>query len=74
MPADNTFEQHLAQTSPKPFGIKIDRAEGSYIYDVNGKAYLDLIAGIAVSSLGHGHHRIKQAIQTQLDKHRHVMV
>lgn len=68
------FKDHLAQTTPYPFGIKVERAEGSYIYDTKGKSYLDLISGIAVSSLGHGHPRIKKAINLQVEKHLHVMV
>ncbi|MBL4710756.1 MAG: aspartate aminotransferase family protein [Flavobacteriales bacterium] len=68
------FHQHLAQTTPFPFGIKVSHAQGSYIYDTQGKAYLDLISGIAVSSLGHGHPRIKKAINQQTEKHLHVMV
>ena len=68
------FKQHLAQTTPFPFGIKVDYAKGSYIYDTEGKAYLDLISGIAVSDLGHGHPKILEAIKTQSEKHLHVMV
>lgn len=70
----NTFKNHLAQTTPYPFGIKVDRAEGSYIYDKDGKKYLDFISGIAVSSLGHSHPRIKAALKKQIDRHLHVMV
>lgn len=70
----DTFHHHLAQTTPYPFGIKVERAEGSYIYDKEGKAYLDLVSGIAVSSLGHSHPRIKEAIHKQTEKHLHVMV
>lgn len=68
------FKDHLAQTTPFPFGIKVSHAEGSYIYDTDGKAYLDLISGIAVSHLGHGRAEIKDAIKAQVDKHLHVMV
>ncbi len=71
---ENIFKEHLAQTTPFPFGIKVDRAEGSYIYDKSEKSYLDLISGVAVSSLGHGHPRIKKAINEQVEKHLHVMV
>lgn len=70
----HTFKDHLAQTTPFPFGIKVSHAEGSYIYDTDGKAYLDLISGIAVSHLGHGRKEIKNAIKAQTDKHLHVMV
>ncbi|MEQ8908772.1 MAG: aspartate aminotransferase family protein [Vicingaceae bacterium] len=68
------FKKHLAQTTPFPFGIKVDRAQGSYIYDKEGKPYLDLISGIAVSNLGHGHPKIIEAIKQQAEKHLHVMV
>ena len=68
------FKQHLAQTTPFPFGIKVSHAKGSYIYDKNGKAHLDLVSGIAVSALGHGHPKILDAIKKQSEKHLHVMV
>jgi acetylornithine/succinyldiaminopimelate/putrescine aminotransferase len=68
------FRQHLAQTTPFPFGIKVSHAKGSYIYDKNGKAHLDLVSGIAVSALGHGHPKILEAIKKQSEKHLHVMV
>ncbi|MEY3249692.1 MAG: hypothetical protein RL742_1735, partial [Bacteroidota bacterium] len=43
------FLRHLAQTSPAPLALEIERAEGCYLYDAAGKRYLDLIAGIGVS-------------------------
>ena len=68
------FKQHLAQTTPFPFGVKVDHAKGSYIYDTEGKAYLDLISGVAVSALGHGHPKILEALKIQSEKHLHLMV
>ena len=68
------FHTHLGQTSPYPLGIEIERAEGLYIYDKQGNAYADLISGIAVSSLGHGHPKILRAIHAQVDRHLHTMV
>ena len=68
------FHTHLGQTSPYPLGIAIERAEGIYIYDKQGNAYADLISGIAVSSLGHGHPKILRAIHAQVDRHLHTMV
>lgn len=68
------FQMHLGQTSPYPLGIEIERAEGLYIYDKQGNAYADLISGIAVSSLGHGHPKILRAIHAQVDRHLHTMV
>ena len=49
------FLQHVAQTSPTPPALDIARAKGVYLYDQDNKKYLDLISGISVSSLGHGH-------------------
>lgn len=68
------FLQHVGQTSPMPLGIEISHAEGMYIHDTNGKAYLDLNSGISVSSLGHRHPAVVEAIKTQVDKHLHTMV
>lgn len=68
------FFQHLAQTSPSPLALEIERAEGIFLYDTEGKAYLDLIAGIGVSSLGHRHPRVVSAVQEQLGKYWHTMV
>lgn len=68
------FFKSLAPTSPSPYLIEVDRAEGVYIFDVNGKKYVDLISGIGVSALGHGNLEINAAIKAQIDKHLHVMV
>lgn len=68
------FLNHLAQTSPSPLQIPIERAEGIYLYTPDGKRYTDLISGIGVSALGHRHPRITAAIREQVDRHLHVMV
>lgn len=68
------FLTHLAQTSPYPFQIAVDHAEGVYLYSPEGKRYMDLISGIGVSNLGHRHPKVIDAIKKQLDKHLHVMV
>ncbi len=68
------FHHKIAQTSPFPFGIAIERAEGVYLYGQDGKRYLDMISGISVSNVGHRHPRVVKAIKDQLDKHLHVMV
>ncbi len=54
--------------------LEIEKADGVYLYDVNGKKYLDLISGISVSSLGHGNAHVKKAITEQLDQYMHLMV
>lgn len=68
------FVKHVAQTSPSPMSIEIARAEGCYLYDVEGKIFLDLIAGISVSSLGHSDTVVIDAILEQSKKYLHVMV
>jgi acetylornithine/N-succinyldiaminopimelate aminotransferase len=68
------FLHHVAQTSPAPLALEIDRAEGSYLWDISGKRYTDLIAGISVSNVGHRHPHVLAAIHTQLDKYMHLMV
>ena len=64
----------MAQTTPAPIALKIDRADGVWLYDDLGNAYYDLISGISVSSLGHQNQRIAEAVKAQIDKHMHVMV
>ncbi|HAB29073.1 MAG TPA: aspartate aminotransferase family protein, partial [Xanthomarina gelatinilytica] len=49
------FLKYQAQTSPHPLAMKVSHAKGSYIYDVNNKAYLDFVAGVSACTLGHGH-------------------
>lgn len=74
MTSEQIFLQYLAPTSPHPFLIEVEKAEGVYLYSPNGKKYIDMISGIAVSNVGHRHPTVIQAIKTQLDKHLHVMV
>jgi acetylornithine/succinyldiaminopimelate/putrescine aminotransferase len=68
------FLRHVAQTSANPLGLEIERAEGVYLYDTSGKAYLDLIGGISVANTGHRHPMVLQAVRDQLDRYLHVMV
>lgn len=68
------FFDHLAQTSDYPLALEIDRAEGVYMYSPDGKQYLDLISGIAVSNVGHRHPKVLAAIHAQLEKHMHLLV
>ncbi len=68
------FKQYQAQTTPHPLGLEIARAEGSYIYDTQGNAHLDFVAGVSACGLGHGHPKVIAAIKAQVDKYMHVMV
>jgi len=73
-PCEEIFLTHLAQTSPHPFLIEVERAEGVYLHAPDGKKYIDMISGIGVSNVGHRHPKVVEAIKKQLDKHLHVMV
>lgn len=68
------FLQHVAQTSPFPLMLEIDRAEGVWLYNSQGQPILDLISGISVSSLGHRHPRVVEAAKSQMDKYLHTLV
>lgn len=68
------FLDHLAQTSETPLMLEITSAEGVFMYDNDGKEYLDLISGIGVSNIGHRHPNVVKALKDQIDQHLHVMV
>lgn len=68
------FFKYQAQTSPTPLAMEISHAKGCYIYNTEGKAYLDFVAGVSACPLGHNHPKINTAIQKQLQKYLHVMV
>lgn len=68
------FLQYVAQTSPAPLALEIVRAEACWLYGAQGEKWLDLIAGIGPSVLGHRHPRVQAAVQTQLDAYWHTLV
>jgi acetylornithine/succinyldiaminopimelate/putrescine aminotransferase len=68
------FLSHLGQTTPFPFLVEVERAEGIYIYDKQGKSYMDMISGVAVNNIGHRHPTVVSALKDQIDKYLHVMV
>lgn len=68
------FLQYQAQTSPNPMALHVVKAEGNYLFDENGKKYLDLIAGISVCNIGHQHPKVVDAVIQQAQSFMHVMV
>lgn len=68
------FLRHLAQTSDAPLCFEVSRAEGCYLYDEQDRPYIDLIGGISVCNVGHGHAKVREAIHRQTDHYLHVMV
>ena len=55
-------------------GLSVARAQGSYVYDTDGKPYLDFVAGVSACSVGHCHPKVVAAIQKQAQEYLHVMV
>ena len=68
------FLRHVAQTSPEPRGLVVVRAAGSRVYTHDGRAWLDLLSGIGVASIGHTHPRVAAAVAAQARRFTHVMV
>ncbi len=68
------FFKYQAQTTNNPISLEILRASGSYIYDTNNNKYLDFVAGVSASNLGHNNKKIKKAVLKQVDLYWHVMV
>ncbi|MGA0373164.1 MAG: aspartate aminotransferase family protein [Flavobacteriaceae bacterium] len=68
------FLKYQAKTTPHPLGLEIDNASGNYLYDTEGKSYLDFIAGVSALPLGHSHPKVVSAIKSQIEKYMHVMV
>ncbi len=68
------FLRYVAQTSDSPLLLNIDQADGIYLCDTDGKIYIDLIAGISVSNLGHCFPTVVEAIHEQAQRYSHLMV
>ena len=66
-----TAEAALLHTYNR-YQIVLEKGEGVYLYDTNGKEYLDFAAGIAVCSLGYGHPKYKAALKAQIDQLMHT--
>ena len=72
--ARDIFFAHQAQTTPKPIGLEVKKARGSYIIDKDNKKYLDFVAGVSTCTLGHSHPKVIRAVRRQMRKYLHVMV
>jgi len=66
----NRFKQFVAPTYGR-FPITLDRGEGAYVWDTDGKRYLDFGGGIAVNCLGHAHPEISQVLADQSSRLMH---
>ena len=54
------------------YQIVLDHGEGVHLYDMNGKEYLDFVAGISVFALGYGNKEYNDALKNQIDKVIHT--
>lgn len=61
----------VSACAARPYPLVVDRAKGSIITDVDGREYLDFVAGIAVMSAGHSNPEVNAAISAQLEKMTH---
>jgi len=68
------FYRYLAVPAEVPAALEIVRAEGIYLYDDLGAAYVDLVSGVSVSNLGHQHPAVVEAVKEQAEKYMHLMV
>lgn len=69
------IERDLITLSPsyaREYPLVVDCAEGSEIWDVDGKRYIDFMAGVAVLNAGHRHPAVVEAVRQQLDRFWHV--
>ena len=65
-------KQHLSTSYMRPYPFVPDHGEGVWLTDVDGNTMLDFFAGIAVSTTGHAHPHVVQAVQKQIEKFTHV--
>lgn len=70
----SAFFKYHAQTTDFASAFEVDYAKGSYIYGKDGRAYLDLVAGVSACNVGHSHPYLLKAVERQLHRHTHVMV
>ena len=67
----NHAEENILHTYNR-FPVMFDHGEGCYLYDTEGKKYLDFAAGIAVNSLGYHYPGYDEALKSQIDKLTHI--
>ena len=68
------FRRHICQTSDAPLGLTVARASGATVWDTEGRAHLDLLAGMGVANVGHAHPEVVAAVHAQAERYLHVMV
>lgn len=64
--------QHISNGVAVAHPITVSRAAGAYLWDDQGKKYLDFVAGIGVLNVGHNHPRVVEAVRKQLETFSHI--
>lgn len=67
------FFEYQAQTTAHPMGLEIVQADGLWVTDADGKRYMDLVSGLAVTNIGHRHPAVVAAVKEQADRYLHAM-
>ena len=62
----------MSTSYTREYPLVVERAEGSEVWDVDGRRYIDLMAGIGVHNVGHRHPDVVDAVKRQIDKFWHV--
>lgn len=73
--AREIIERDVASLSPsytREYPLVVERAQGSEVWDVDGRRYIDFMAGIAVLNVGHRHPAVEEAVRAQLDRFWHI--
>jgi 4-aminobutyrate aminotransferase len=69
------IERDISSLSPsyaREYALVVDKAQGSEIWDVDGKRFIDFMAGVAVLNVGHRHPYVVEKVQEQIDKFWHI--
>lgn len=64
--------QSISSSYGREYALVVDRAEGSELWDMDGKRYIDFMAGVAVLNVGHRHPKVVEAVKKQVDKFWHI--
>jgi 4-aminobutyrate aminotransferase len=62
----------LAPTYKREYALVVDKGAGSELWDVDGRRYIDFMAGVAVMNVGHSHPAVVEAVQKQVEKFSHI--
>jgi 4-aminobutyrate aminotransferase len=73
--ARSWIDRDIAALSPsysREYALVVDHAQGSEVWDVDGRRYIDFMAGVAVLNVGHRHPAVVEAVHNQVDKFWHI--